>query len=102
MDSARSEFVLGQRYTFATLALVVAFLSFVNLAGLEKAFLAALLAINALRRSPEPALGARRVWARFAIAIAAAHAVVVTLVILLNLHRIPKLLEAFRALSEFN
>ena len=102
MNSSKSEFVLGQRYTFATLALVVAFLSFVNLAGLEKALLAVFLGINALRRSPEPPLGARRVWAHFAIAVAAAHAIVVTTVIVLNLHRIPKLLEAFRALSEFN
>jgi hypothetical protein len=101
MDSARSEFVLGQRYTFATLALVVALLSFVNLAGLEKACLATVLGINALKRSPEPPLGPRRIWARFAIAVALAHALVVTGVVLLNLHRIPKVLEALRALSEF-
>ena len=37
MDSRESAFVLGQRYTLATLALGLALLSFLNLAGMEKA-----------------------------------------------------------------
>ena len=43
MDSQESAFVLGQRYTFATLALVVALLSFLNLLGLEKSIVAVVL-----------------------------------------------------------
>ena len=48
--SRDSAFVLGQRYTLATLALVLALLSFLNLAGLEKAVLALVLGLRALGR----------------------------------------------------
>jgi hypothetical protein len=100
MDSRQSAFVLGQRYTLATLALGLALLSFLNLAGLEKAILAMVLGWKALRSDPEPALEQRRSWARMGIGFAAAHVVVLVTVILLNLHRIPELLNALRALSD--
>ena len=100
MDSRESAFVLGQRYTLATLALALALLSFLNLAGLEKAVLAMVLGWKALRSTPQPSLEQRRGWARLGIGFAAAHVVLVMTVILLNLHRLPKLLEALRALSD--
>ena len=100
MQSSESAFVLGQRYTLATLALVVAILSFLNLAGLEKAILAIVLGLRALRPTPLPPLEQRRGWARLGIGLAAAHVVLVVTVILLNLDRIWKLLEALRALSD--
>jgi hypothetical protein len=100
MDTREAAFVLGQRYAFATLALVVALLSFVNLAGLEKGILAIVLALKALARTPAPALSMRRGWARGGAALAAAHMVLVAAVILLNLDRIPKLIDALRALSD--
>jgi hypothetical protein len=100
MDSTQSAFVLGQRYTLATVALVVALLSFLNLAGLEKAVLAAVLGITALRATPGPPLEQRRGWARLGIALAAAHAVLLATVILLNLDRLRELYEALRAFSD--
>ena len=60
MDSRESAFVLGQRYNLATLALVVALLSFLNLAGLEKAILAIVIGFQALKPAPAPALEQRR------------------------------------------
>jgi len=100
MDSRESAFVLGQRYNLAALALVVALLSFLNLAGLEKAILAIVLGLKALKPAPEPRLEQRRGWAKMAIGLGVAHAVLVVTVILLNLHRLPKLIDAFRALSD--
>ena len=100
MQSPEPAFVLGQRYTLATLALGLALLSFVNLAGLEKAILAIVLGVRALRPSPAPPLEQRRAWARMGIGLATAHVVLVATVILLNLHRLPKLLEALRALAD--
>jgi hypothetical protein len=67
MDSHESAFVLGQRYTLATLALGLALLSFLNVAGLEKAVLAIVLARQALKPSPQPPLEQRRSWAHLAI-----------------------------------
>ena len=100
MESRESAFVLGQRYTFATLALTVALLSFLNLAGLEKSIFAIVLGVKALRPFPQPALQQRRSWVRFAIGLGVAHITLVATVILLNLHRLPKLLEALRAISD--
>jgi hypothetical protein len=100
MESRESSFVLGQRYTLATLAIGLALLSFLNLAGLEKAVLAIVLGLKALKTTPEPALERRRGWARFGIGLALVHIVVLISVILFNLHRLPKLLDALRAISD--
>jgi hypothetical protein len=100
MESRDSAFVLGQRYTLATLALGVALLSFVNLAGLEKAFFAVVLGWKALKATPQPALEQRRGWARLGIGLGIAHAVLVVTIILLNLDRISRLVDALRAMSD--
>ena len=100
MEPRNSAFVLGQRYTLATVALTVALLSFLNLAGLEKAILAIVLATKALKSEPAPALEQRRGLARLAIGLGIAHAVALVTIILLNLDRIGKVMEALRALSD--
>lgn len=102
MESRESAFVLGQRYTLATLAVGLALLSFLNLAGLEKAVLAILLGLKALKTTPQPALEQRRGWARLGIGLAIAHMVLVITVILLNLDRISRLLDALRAMSDLH
>ena len=100
MESRESSFVLGQRYTLATLALTLALLSFLNLAGMEKAILAILLGLRALKPAPQPALEQRHGWARMAIGLGVAHVVLVVTVILLNLDRLSALLDALRAMSD--
>jgi hypothetical protein len=100
MESRESSFVLGQRYTLATLAVGLALLSFLNLAGLEKAVLAIVLGLKALKATPQPALERRRSWARFGIGLAMVHIVVLAGIILFNLDRLPKLFEALRAISD--
>ena len=100
MESRESAFVLGQRYTLASLALGLALLSFLNLAGLEKAILAIVLGLKAIRPTPEPALEQRRGWARLGIGLAGAHVALVVTVVLLNLDRLSRLLDALRAMSD--
>ena len=100
MASTDSAFVLGQRYTLATMALVLALLSFLNLAGMEKAIAAMIVGYSALKGSPPPPLAERRRWVHVAVALAIAHIVVVVTVILLNLDRLSKLYELLRAMSE--
>ena len=100
MESRESAFVLGQRYTLATVALGLALLSFLNLAGIEKAILAIVLGVKALQRTPQPALEARRGLARIGIGLAAAHVVLVVTIILLNLDRLGRFVEALRAMSD--
>ncbi len=93
-------FALGQRYAFATLALVIGALSYVNFLGFEKSILAAVLAFKALSRSPEPALETRRGWAKTGATLGLLQIALVVGIILLNLDRIPKILEVFRALAD--
>ncbi len=93
-------FVLGQRRAFATLALVIAALSFVNLAGLEKAVLAIVLGVRALSLAPAPALDERRGWAATAAMLGGVHIVLLVTIVLLNLDRLPELVEAVRAFSD--
>ena len=100
MDSDNSAFVIGQRHAFATVALLLAFLSFVNLAGLEKAIFAIALALKALSVNPEPRLEGRRRWAQIAIVTGSAHAVLVIVVIILNMDRLMTLFRALRAVSD--
>jgi hypothetical protein len=102
METRESAFVLGQRYTMAALALGVALLSFLNLAGLEKAIFAIVVGLNALRSTPEPALAQRRRWAQIAIGLGVSHAVLVVTVILLNLDRLSRVLETLRAMSDLH
>ncbi len=100
MESRESAFVLGQRYSLATLALTLALLSFLNLAGMEKAILAIVLGLRALKPAPQPPLEQRRGWARMAIGLGVAHVVLVVTIILLNLDRISTLFDALRAMSD--
>jgi hypothetical protein len=100
MESRESAFVLGQRYTLASVALGLAMLSFLNLAGMEKAIFAIVVALKALKPTPAPALEQRRGWARLAIGLAIAHVVLVGAVILLNLDRLSRLIDALRAMSD--
>src|SRR5688500_18150020 len=100
MDSNNSAFVLGERHAFATLALLLAFLSFVTLAGVEQAIFAIVLAIRALSVNPGPRLEGRRRWAQIAIVTGSAHALLVILVIVLYLDRLMRLFHALRAMSD--
>lgn len=95
-----NQFVLGQRYTFATLALVIGVLSFLNLAGVEKAVLAIVLGFRALSPQPAPALEQRRGWAQGAIVLGSVQIVLLTTIILLNLDRLARVGEVLQALSD--
>ncbi len=99
MESRDSAFVLGQRYTLASIALGLALLSFLNLAGLEKAVFAIALGLRALRPTPAPPLQERRRWAHLAMGLAAAHIILLVTIVLFNMHRIPELIRALRALD---
>ena len=73
----REAAVLGQKYAYATASLILGLLCFVNLAGLEKAVIAIVFGVLALRNRPVPALVQRRAWARAGIALGAGVVVLV-------------------------
>ena len=69
--SAREAAILGQKYAYATASLTLGLLCFVNLAGLEKAVVAIVFGVLALRSRPVPTLVQRRAWAKAGVALGA-------------------------------
>ena len=92
--------VLGQKYAYATISLILGIACFINLAGLEKALLAVIFGWLALKSTPAPTLKARRVWAKTGVVLGTLVLVVIPTIILLNLDRLRVLVEALAKLSE--
>ena len=96
---SQAHIVLGQKYAYATISLILGLACFVNLAGLEKAVLAVIFAWLALKATPGPLLTARRVWAKTGLSLGIAMLVVVPTIILLNLDRLTTFVETLMKLS---
>ncbi|MBA2606593.1 MAG: hypothetical protein H0U96_06975 [Acidobacteria bacterium] len=86
--------ILGQKYAYATISLILGIVCFVNLAGMEKAVLAIIFGWLALRTNPLPALNERRLWAQVGLILGALVLIIVPLVIILNLEQLRELIEA--------
>ncbi|MFN7949892.1 MAG: hypothetical protein U0Z53_31375 [Blastocatellia bacterium] len=92
--------ILGQKYAYATVSLLLGIGCFINLVGMEKAILAIIFGYLALRGQPAPALTARRVWAKVGIILGGLLLLIVPLAILLNLDRLRQFIEVLSRLSE--
>ena len=99
-QESQAPIVLGQKYAYATISLILALACFINLAGLEKALLAVIFGWMALKSTPAPALKTRRVWAKTGIVLGALLLIVVPTIIILNLDRLRVIVEALMKLSE--
>jgi hypothetical protein len=91
--------VLGQKYAYATISLVLGLACFINLAGMEKALLAVIFGWLALKSTPAPALRARRVWAKTGVVMGTLVLVSIPTIILLNLDRLRLIVETLAKLS---
>ena len=99
-QSDRNSLVLGQKYAFATIALVLAITSFISLLGMEKSILAIIFAWLALRPEPGPRLMDRRRWGKVAIALGIIHLILMPMLILLNIEKIRAAIELLKTLQE--
>ena len=103
MDHAKEEnqslAVLGQKYAYATISLVLGISCFINLVGLEKAILAVVFGALALKASPSPSLKQRRLWAKTGVVLGSIALIAVPTIILLNLDRLRLFVEALEKLS---
>ena len=99
-QESSASIVLGQKYAYATISLILGLACFINLAGLEKALLAVIFGWMALKLNPAPVLKARRVWAKVGVAMGALMLIVVPTIIILNLDRLRVIVEALMKLSE--
>jgi hypothetical protein len=98
-EESQSLAVLGQKYAYATISLILGMSCFINLIGLEKAILAVVFGALALKSSPAPLLKQRRLWAKIGVALGTIALIVVPTIIILNLDRLRLFVEALEKLS---
>lgn len=91
--------ILGQKYAFATVSLILGIFCFINLLGLEKPILAIVFGWLALRTQPEPKLTQHRMWAQVGIVLATIILIVVPLLIILNFDRLRELIDILSRLA---
>lgn len=101
MDNAdtKKDLVLGQKYAFATVSLVLGLFCFVNLLGLEKPILAIVFGWLALRTQPEPKLVEHRGWAKAGVTLATIMLIVVPTIVILNLDRLREMIDVLSKLN---
>jgi hypothetical protein len=95
----KESLILGQKYAFATVSLVLGIFCFVNLLGLEKPILAIIFGWLALRAAPEPKLKEHRVWAQVGVTLGIITLIVVPLIIILNFDRLREIIEVLSKMS---
>ena len=98
-NQTRNSLILGQKYAFATVSLILGIFSFVNLLGLEKPILAIIFGWLALRTKPAPQLTEHRVWAKTGVVLGSIVLVVVPTLIILNLDRLREFIEVLSKLN---
>ncbi len=85
--------ILGQKYAYATVSLILGILCFVNLAGTEKAILAVIFGWLALRKKPAPALVEHRLWAKTGLILGSLMLAILLVVVILNFNEIRQFIE---------
>ena len=98
-NQTRESLILGQKYAFATVSLILGIFSFVNLLGLEKPILAIVFGWLALRTQPAPQLTQHRVWAKTGVVLGTIVLIVVPTLIILNFQRLQEFIEVLSKLD---
>ena len=96
----RANVVLGQKYAYATAALMLGIASFVNLLGMEKAILAIIFARLALKSEPPPALKNRREWGQAGLVLGALQVVLISVLIIIFRNELRQALDLLLRLQD--
>jgi hypothetical protein len=96
---ANESTVLGQKYAFATVSLILGISCFVSLLGLEKAILAIVFGWIALRAEPLPALKEHRVWAKAGVVLGILPLVLIPIILILNYERVKEIIDVLSKMS---
>ena len=91
--------ILGQKYAFATVSLVLGISCFINLLGLEKAILAIAFGWLALRAEPAPVLREHRVWAKVGVVFGILPLIILPTILILNYERLRELIDCLSKMS---
>ncbi len=91
--------ILGQKYAFATVSLVLGIFCFVNLLGLEKPILAIIFGWLALRNVPGPKLTQHRIWAKVGVVLGSIVLILIPVLIIINFDRLREFVEVLSRLN---
>ena len=97
--SSNSGVILGQKYAYATAALLLGITSYIQLLGIERAILAIIFAWLALRSSPQPRLDDRRRWAKAGLILGLIQLIIVPTVVILKFEFFRELIAALEKLQ---
>jgi len=96
----RANVVLGQKYAYATAALMLGIASFVNLLGMEKAILAIIFARLALKSGPPPVLRNRREWGQAGLVLGMLQVVLISVLIIIFRNELRQALDLLLRLQD--
>ena len=91
--------VLGQKYAYATVSLILGISCFVSLLGLEKAILAIVFGWLALRATPAPKLKEHRSWAKAGMILGVLPFIILPIIIFLNFDRLREFIELLEKMN---
>ena len=91
--------VLGQKYAYATVSLVLGISCFFSLLGLEKAILAIAFGWLALRATPAPKLKEHRSWAKAGMILGVLPFIILPIIIFLNFDRLREFIELLEKMN---
>ena len=92
--------ILGQKYAYATAALMLGLASFINLLGMEKAILAIIFARLALKSDPPPLLKNRRDWGHAGLVLGVLQVLIICTLVVIFRNELRDILELFMRLGE--
>jgi hypothetical protein len=96
----RANVVLGQKYAYASIALLLGIASFVNLLGMEKAILAIIFGRLALKSEPPPLLKNRREWGQAGLLLGVLQVVLISTLVIIFRHELREVLELLIRLQD--
>jgi hypothetical protein len=100
MSSETQDYVvLGQKYAYATVSLILGISCFVSLLGLEKAILAIVFGWLALRATPAPRLKEHRSWAKAGMILGILPFIILPIIIFLNFDRLREFIELLEKMN---
>lgn len=91
--------IVGQKYAYATASLLLGIICYIQLLGMERAILAIIFAIIALRSVPQPRLERRRLWAIAGLILGIITMVLVPLIIIFKFDQVKELIRALQSLQ---
>jgi hypothetical protein len=96
----RANVVLGQKYAYATIALILGVASFVNVLGMEKAILAIVFGRLALKSEPGPLLKSRREWGRAGLVLGVLQVVLLSVLLIVFRNELRGVLDVLIRLQD--